>query len=46
MRRSPVTPHLASRLLFAVVLPMLPLLLFKYSIDDLTQLAFKHLGAL
>jgi len=46
MRRSPVTPHLAMRLLGAVIVPMLPLLLFKFSIGDLSQLLFKHFVAL
>jgi len=46
MRRTPVTPHLAMRLPGAVVVPMLPLLLFKFSIGDLSQLLFKHFVAL
>ena len=42
MRRIPVTPQLVARLMGAVILPMLPLLFFKYSIGDLSQQLFKH----
>jgi hypothetical protein len=40
-----VTPQV-TRLLSAVILPMLPLLLFKFSIGDLSRQLFKHFVAM
>jgi hypothetical protein len=46
MHLSPVTTRLVTRLLGAAIVPMLPLLLFKSSIGDLSQLLFKHFVAM
>ena len=43
MHPSPVTPRLVTRLLGAVIVPVLPLLRFKFSIGDPSQLLFKAL---
>ena len=41
----PVTPQLVARLMGALILPMLPLLLFEFSLDDLSRRPFKHFAA-
>ena len=42
---APVTPQLVARLMGALILPMLPLLLFEFSLGDLSRQLFKHFAA-